>query len=136
MCIEEFGVKIIFPEIIKESNSSVRVNLANFVLSKSPKFISLRHPTVETSDIYTIDFITSTRAKSLNRLWRNTERDDRLGYTHNYETMSETTAYRNHINNYELETRENFELETWSPENIQQTLPRDMVTQLDDNQLT
>ena len=59
-----------------------------------------------------------------------------LGYTHDYETMSETTAYRNHIKNYKLETRENFELETWSPENIQQTLPRDMVTRLDDNQLT
>ena len=59
-----------------------------------------------------------------------------VGYTHDFETMSETTAYRNHINNSELETREVFEQETWSPENIQQTLPTDIVTQLDDNQLT
>ena len=50
--------------------------------------------------------------------------------------MSETTAYRNHIKNFELETREFYEQETWSPENIQQTLTTDMVTRLDDNQLT
>ena len=50
--------------------------------------------------------------------------------------MSETTAYRNHINNYELETREVFEKETWSPENIHWTLQTDMLTRLDDNQLT
>ena len=50
--------------------------------------------------------------------------------------MSKTTAYRNHIKNYEFETREVFERETWSPENIQRTLPTDMVTQLDNNQLT
>ena len=50
--------------------------------------------------------------------------------------MSETTAYRNHINNSELETREVFERETWSPENIQRILPTDMVTRLYDNQLT
>ena len=107
-CIEEVGMKILFPEIRKDFNSSVRVNLANSFLSKSPKFISLGHPTVETSDIWNIDFATSTRAKSLNGLRRYTERDDRLGYTHNFETMSETTAYRNHIKNSELETREVF----------------------------
>ena len=124
-------MKVIFPEIVKESNSSVRVNLANSVLSENPKFISLRHPTVETADIRNIDFSTSTRVKSLNRLGRYTERDDRLGCTHDFETMSETTAYRNHIKNSELETREVFERETWGPENIQRALPTDIVTRLD-----
>ena len=56
------------------------------------------------------------------------ERDDRMGYTHDFENMSETTDYRNHIKNSELETREVFERETWSPENIQRTLPMDIVT--------
>ena len=50
--------------------------------------------------------------------------------------MSETTAYRNHIKNLEIETREVFERETSSPENIQQTLPINIVTRLDNNQLT
>ena len=64
------------------------------------------------------------------------ERDDRLGYTHDFETMSETTAYCNYINNLTIEVREFFELETLIPENIQRTLPMNIVTQLDNNQLT
>ena len=63
-------------------------------------------------------------------------RDDQLGYTHDYETMSETTAYRNHIRNLEIETGEVIEQETSSPENIQRTLPMSFETRLDNNQLT
>ena len=74
--------------------------------------------------------------KNCNGLRRGTERDDRLGYTHDFETMSKTTAYRNHIKNSEIETREVFEQETSSPENIQHTLPMNIVTRLDNNQLT
>ena len=55
---------------------------------------------------------------------------------YDFETMSETTAYRIHIKNSEIETREVFERETSGPENIQRTLPTEMVTRLDDNQLT
>ena len=135
-CIEEVGVKRIFPEIFKESKSRRQVNLEISVLRDTPNFKSLGHPTAETADIWNIDFTTSTRANSLNGLRRDTERDDMLGYTHNFETMSATPAYRNHIKNSELETREGFEQKTCSPENIQQTLPADIVTQLDDNQLT
>ena len=83
-CIEEVGVKSIFPELGKEFNSSVQVNLANSVLSESPKFITLGHPTVETSDMRNINFATSTIANSLNGLQGDTERDDRLGYTHGF----------------------------------------------------
>ena len=50
--------------------------------------------------------------------------------------MNETPAYRNHVKNSEIETREVLERETSSPENIQRTLPMDIVTRLDDNQLT
>ena len=107
-CIEEVGVKRIPTKIVKDYDYSGQMNLANSILGESPKFISLRHPTVETADIWNIDFATSTRAKSLNGLRRDTERDDRLGYTHDFETMSETKAYRNYIKNYELKTREVF----------------------------
>ena len=82
--IKEVGVKSFFPELGKEPDSSVRVNLTNSVFSESPKFISLGHPTVETADIQNIDFSTSTRAKNLNGLRGGTERDDRLGYTHDF----------------------------------------------------
>ena len=64
-CIEEVGVKSIFPELGKEFDSGIRVNLANYVLSESPKFISLGHLTAETVDIRNIDFATSNRAKNL-----------------------------------------------------------------------
>ena len=127
-CIEEVGVKSILPEIVKESGSSGRMNPANSVLRDSPKFISLRHPTAETADIRNIDLATSTRANNCNWLRRDTERDDRLGYMHDFENMSKTTAYPNHIKNSELETRQVFERKIWSPENIQRTLPIDMVT--------
>ena len=75
------------------------VNLANPVLRKIPKFITLGHPTVAIADIRNLDFITTTIAMNCNGLRRGTERDDRLGYTHDFDTISKTTAYRNHIKN-------------------------------------
>ena len=121
-------MKSIFPELGKEPEPSVRVNLTNYVLRESPNFTSFRQPTVETEDIRNIDFDTSTRAKNLIGLRRDTEMYDRLGYTHDFETMRKTAAYRNHIKNSEIETREVFEQKTSSPEKIQQTLPTDIVT--------
>ena len=56
-----------------------------------------------------------------------------MGYTNDFETMSETTAYRNHIKISELETREVFEQET---ENSPQTRETYLVTTLNDNPLT
>ena len=50
--------------------------------------------------------------------------------------MTKTTAYRNHIKNSEIETREVFERKTSSHENIQRTLQMIIVTWLDNNQLT
>ena len=114
-CIEEVGLKSIFPEIGNEFNSIVRLNLANSVLSENQKFISLWHPTVETADIRNIDLSTSTRAKNSNGLRRDTERYDRLGYPHDFETMIETIAYRNHIKNSEIETRGFFERKNFEP---------------------
>ena len=52
---------------------------------------------------------------------------------HDFETMSETTSYINHIKNSELETKEFFERET---ENIPQTQQTDLVTTLNNNPLT
>ena len=97
--IEEESLKSIFPELGSELDPSVRVNLANSVLSESPNFKRLGHPTIETADIRNLDYISTTRPKNCNRLRRSAERDDRLGYTHDFETMSKTTAYRNHIKN-------------------------------------
>ena len=107
--IKEVGVKSIFPELGKEPDPSIRVKLANSVPCDIPNFITLEHPTVETADIRNLDFVTATRAKNCNGLRRGTERDNRLGYMHDFETMSETTYNRNHIKNSDIATREIFE---------------------------
>ena len=91
-CIEEVGVKSIFPELGPKFDSSVQVNLTNSVLSKSPKFIRLGHPPMETADIPNLDYISATRPKNCKGLRRSGDRDDWLRYTHDFETMSETTA--------------------------------------------
>ena len=86
--IKEVGVKSIFPELRNEPEPSVRVNLAKSVLRKIPRFINIGHLTVETADIRNLDYISANRANNCNRLRRGTEKDDRLGYTHDFETMS------------------------------------------------
>ena len=99
-------MKSIFPELGKDPEPSLWVNLMNYVLSESPKFKTLGHPTVETAEIRNLDFVTATRAKNCTGLRRVTEKDDRLGYTHDFETMSKMTDYHIRIKNSEIETRE------------------------------
>ena len=53
--IEEESLKSIFPELEKEFDSSVWVNLANSVLRESPNLKSLEHLTIETADIRNLD---------------------------------------------------------------------------------
>ena len=121
--IQEESLKSIFPELGTKLEPSVMVNLANYIVHNIPNSKILGHPTIDTADIRNLGCISATRPKNCNGLRRSTDRDDRMGYTHDFDTMSETTAYRNHIKNSEIETREVFEPETLSPENIQWTLP-------------
>ena len=100
--IKEVGVKSFFPELRKEPDPSLRMILTNSILSESPKLITLGHPTIETAGIRKIAFLTATTANIYNRLRKGTEKDDRSEYTHNFETMSETTDYHNHIKNPEI----------------------------------
>ena len=104
-CIEKDGVKIDLGEIVPDLDPSKQVKLANSVLSKRPKFKSLGLPTVDATDIRYINFISSTRANNLSGTWKDNVSPSRLGYTHYFGTISETTAYRNHIKNSEFETR-------------------------------
>ena len=109
------------------------MNLANSVLSESPKFKNIGLPTFDAMGKQNIDFSPSTRAKSLNRTLKDNFRADWLGNTHDFERVSEMAAYSNHIMNSELETREVFERET---ENIPLTRQTYLVTPLHDNPLT
>ena len=129
-------MKIIFLDVGQKFDSSGRVNLTNSVLIKNLNFKRLVHTPIETADIRNLDYISSTRPKNCNGFRRSVDRDDRLGCTHDLGNMSETTAYRNHIKNSEIETREVLERETSSPKSIQRTLPMHILTRLDNNQLT
>ena len=87
-CIEEVVMKIIFPELGEKFDSSVRVNLVNSVLRERPNFKRLGNTPIETLDIGNLECISATRPTNCNKLRRSADRDDRLGYTHAFETMS------------------------------------------------
>ena len=111
-CIEKYGVKSVPGEIVPDLDPSKRVNLANSVLTESPKLKNLGLPAVDATDIGNINFVSSTRARILSGTRKDNISPFRLGYTHDCETMSKTKAYCNHIKNSEIETRDIFERET------------------------
>ena len=113
LCIEKVGVKSIPDKIVADLDPSIRVNFANSVLGESHKFKNFGLPTFDEMGIHNIDFSPSTIAKILNGIQGDNFRNNRLGYKHDFERVSE------------LETREAFEQET---ENIPQTRQMDLVT--------
>ena len=132
-CIEKDGVKSVLGEIVPDLDPSKLVNLTNSVLSESPKFKSLGLPAVNATDIRNINFVSSTIANSLSGTRKDNFSSSRLGYTHDFETMSEMTAYRNHIKNSGFETRGVLERETG---HIPLTRQTDLMTTLHNNPLT
>ena len=127
------GVKSLPGEIVADLDPSIWVNLVNFIISESPKFINIGLPTFDATGKPNIAFAPYTRAKSLNGMQKENFKADWLGYTHDFERVIETTAYSNHIKNSELETSEVFERET---ENIPLTRQTDSMTPLHGNPLT
>ena len=127
------GVKSLPDKIVADLDLSIWVNLVNSVLGEIPKFINIRLPTFDATGKQNINSAPSTRANPLNGTWREKFRAYWLGYAHYFERVRKTTAYSNHINNYELETRKVFKQET---ENIPLTRQTGLVTPLNDNPLT
>ena len=83
-----------------------------------------------------LNSIVATRIKDPDRIWRRTERGDKIAHTHDdIETISKNIAYCKHIIDSEFETREVLERETLnqSIENIGTRLDK---TRLDKNQMT
>ena len=126
------GVKNLPDEIVTDLDPSIQINLANSIISESPKFINLGLLNFDAIGKLNINFTPSTRSKSLNGTQRDNFKSDWLASAHGFERVRKTTACSNHINNYELETREVFERET---ENIPLTPQINLVTPLHDNPL-
>ena len=79
------------------------MNLANYLSIETPKLVHFGHPSIETKNVGNLlDGIVATRIENSNGISRRTDREDRMAYTHNVETMSKTKAYRNHIKNSEI----------------------------------
>ena len=80
----KLGVKSLPEKIVAELDPSIRVNLANSILRKIPKFKKVGLLTFDAMGIHNIDFPPSTRAKRLNGTRRDNFRDDSLGYMHDF----------------------------------------------------
>ena len=78
-CIEKVRVKIVLGEIVADLDPSIRVNLANSVLSENPKFKNLGLPAVGARDVSNLGFSPSIRAKSLSGTRRGNFSPSRLG---------------------------------------------------------
>ena len=86
------------------------MNLMNSLGIESPKLVHFGHPSIETNNVGNLlDGIAATSIENSNGIWRRMGRDNKMAHTHDVETMIETTAYRNHIKNSEIETRKVFE---------------------------
>ena len=109
--IEEGSLKSIFTEIVNESNSSERMNLANSLGVQTPKIVSFRHTPMQTDNVGNpISSIAATRVMDQDGIRRPTDRDVMTTPTYgDVDTMSEKLAYRKFIKGSEFETREVFE---------------------------
>ena len=94
----------IFSKIVEESNSSERMNLAKSASIEPPKLGTFGHPPMETDNVGNrLDSIFATRIENLDRIWRRTDRDDRMAHTHDdIETMSKKIAYRKKLEIWNL----------------------------------
>ena len=134
--IEEESLESIFSKVVKESNSSKHMNLANSLSIDSPKLVHFGHPPIETYNVGNLlDGIVTTRIENSDRICRRTYRDNRMAHAHDIETISENIAYQKHIRNLEFETREVLERET-SKKKIENVVTRLDKTRLDNNQMT
>ena len=131
--IKEKILKSVFSKIVKESNSSERVNLANYAIIEPLKLRYFGHTPMETDNV---GGIVATRIEHSGGIWRRTARDNRMAHTYDdIVTISEKITYRKHIRDLEFETREVLDRET-SNKNIENIGTRLYKTRLDNNQMT
>ena len=108
LCIGKTGVKSLPGEIVAGLDPIKRVNLVSSILSKSLKFINRGLPSFNATGKPNFAFSPSTRSKLLNGTERGNLNSNWITSSHSFEIVSKTTAYSNHIKNYELKTRQVF----------------------------
>ena len=94
--IEEESLESIFSKIVEESNSSERMNLSNSLSIETPKLLHFGNLPIEIDNVGNLlDGIVNTKIETSDRIWRHTDRDDRMAHTHDIETISKMIAYQN-----------------------------------------
>ena len=87
--IEEEILESIFSKIVEESNSSEQMNLTNSLSIETPKLVHFGHPPIETENVGNLlDGIVTTRKENSDRIWRRTDRYNRMALRHDIETIS------------------------------------------------
>ena len=102
--IEEASLESICPKIIKESNSSKRMNLANSLLVQTTNLVSFGRPHMETDNVgHWSNGSVATRVMDQDGIWRPTDREVRMAPTHgNIETISEKLVFCKYIRDSEF----------------------------------
>ena len=81
--IVEGSTKSIFPEIVKKSDSSKWMNLANSLGVQTPKLVLLRQTPIQTDNVGDQrDGVVATRVADEDGIWRPTDSDIRKAPTH------------------------------------------------------
>ena len=127
--------KSIFPEIVKKSHSSKRMNLANSLGVQTTELVLPRHTPMQTYNVgKQRGGGVATRVADQHGIWRPTLSDIKTAPTHgDIETRGEKLAYRKFIKDSEFETREEIEREIIQRGNIRNIETRLKMTRLEKN---
>ena len=111
--IVEGSPKSIFREIVKNSDSSERMNLSNSLSVQTPELVLIRHTPMQTDSVgEQRGSGTATRIAHQDGIWRPTLIKIKTAAIHGKsETKSEKLAYHKFIKDLEFETRKVFERE-------------------------
>ena len=109
--IEESTPESIFRKVVKQLDSSERMNLANSLRVQTPELVSFRHLTIQTDNVgdQRSDGV-ANRIANKDGIWKPTLSDIETAVTHGeIETISEKLAYRKFIKDSDFETSKVFE---------------------------
>ena len=137
--IVEVSPESIFRKVVEKSDSSERMNLANYLSVHTPELIPLSHTPMQT------DIVgerrsggAATRINNQDGVWRPTLSNIKATAIHGEsETISERLPYRKFIKDLEFETRKVLEQENIEErENIKNIETQLRMNQLDDKKKT
>ena len=136
--IVEGSPESIFRKVVEKSDSSERMNIANYLSVHTPELVLLRHTSMQTDNMGEWrSGGAATRIANQYGIWRLTLGNIKAAAIHGEsETISEKLAYRKFIKDSEFENREVFEQENIEErKNIKNIDNRLRMIRLEDKQM-